>query len=143
MSGNRLRTSRRMRALEREFVRAKRNRNIDPLTEVCVLCQEPLEPSPGVLATTVCGHVFHGRCYASYLEHTNNELCDGDVNSITLLCTFLNTHAGPPCPICKRQFCMLHHLPHALMDEEIMKHIGDVWRLDMDTLRMCFKQHTA
>ena len=82
---------------------------------------------------TPCGHAFHGACWSAYVLSKTPSIDSGLDNGHLLAAAYLNAFAGPPCPLCRAQFPMIHSMALRLADKKSAKVDRDVARFDVDT----------
>lgn len=120
------------RATDRQYRAARRARGATDGGEPCSICHAPLEDGSQIAVTT-CGHAFHGACWSSFVLSKTPSADSGLENSHLLAAAYLNAFAGPPCPLCRAQFPMIHNMALRLADKKSAKVDRDVARVDVDT----------
>lgn len=85
--------------------------------ETCMVCLDPLTDQTNIVST-VCDHFFHGICWARYVQtRIMDEFDHCYLDADRIRDCFILTHAGPPCPLCRRDYPMVHRFAYALQDD--------------------------
>ena len=127
---------RRKRVVKRSYAYASSGGHV-----VCAICLEDVSPNADFLpCVTVCDHIYHGNCWHNYCT-TFSHVDDGvEVTTTDLILHFITLHAGPPCPLCRRELPGLHHLAYAVQNEELMAPIKGLRGINTDlTLTLAYE----
>ena len=83
------------------------------LDRTCAICLEDMLGNDEIMLT-VCDHAFHLKCWQNYVMSQNppepQNFGDNTESYIWLNLFFFNNHAGPPCPVCRRNYPTIHYL---------------------------------
>lgn len=120
------------------FVRRLYARSSSGRHAVCAICLEDVTPNGDFLpCVTSCDHVYHGDCWHYYCDNSSRVDEGAEVTTADLIAHFVKIHAGPPCPLCRRELPMLHHLAYAVQTETLMAPIKELRGIDTDlTLKL-------
>lgn len=110
---------------------------------VCTICHETLDDTPvELLTTTVCDHVYHRTCWHEYAKHCAQTAFDkmdlvlgsaraNGRNTLTpqetAVCyslhldSFAASYAGPPCPLCKTAYPIVHEFAKRVATNEFCR----------------------
>lgn len=125
------------RSMDRAFAASKRAQGGEGGETVCPICYVAIEAGGPLIAVTTCGHAYHGACWSNFTQSRAPpiEVVGERVVSPAhlLAATYLNAFAGPPCPLCRTKFPMIHHMAMRLADKECAKVDRENVKVDVDT----------
>lgn len=128
--------------MERHTRRVKRSyaRSSSGGHAVCGICLENVTPNGDFLpCVTSCDHIYHGGCWHHYCTTSSRVDERAEVTTVDLITHFINIHAGPPCPLCRRELPVLHHLAYAVQKETLMAPVKEVRGIDTElTLKLAY-----